>query len=87
MEVLIGAFKDLLSLRPMCPGSQDTCRCWEGAGALEARAGSQDLTHQAPTPPFLYIQWRFDWLFLGVIVSSWKMLTFMRLSRDPVHLL
>lgn len=53
MEVLIGEFKDLLSSRPMCAGSQDTCHCQEGVGALEARAGSQDLALQAPTPPFL----------------------------------
>ena len=82
MEVLIGEFKDLLSLRPMCPGSQDTCCCQEAAGALEARAGSQDLALQAPTPLFLYIQWRFDWLFLGIIVSSWKMLAFVRLFQS-----
>ena len=53
MEVLIGEFKGLLSLRPMCTGSQDTCHCQEGAGALGARAGSQDLALQAPTPAFL----------------------------------
>lgn len=52
MEVLTGELKGLLSLRPMCPGGQDT-PAREGAGALEARARSLGLPLQAhaPHPP------------------------------------
>lgn len=75
MEVLTGELKGLLSLRPMCPGGQDT-PAREGAGALEARARSLGLPLQAHAPPpaaqsvniffltdrvtFLCIQWTFD---------------------------